>query len=349
LHQVKTMKTTGQLIASPSRRPRVDPRVFPRARPRVRGGFNLFEVTLVAVIISLLAALTFVAANRALNDPRGGVRYEAERLVLRALKLGIDEFRNKMGGLPPLMDDQTPLETVVESSAVPAPPPRLQVRVRRGTSINPNALAPGAYMRYENTPYATSFGGNANDANGIGARFSVLTLAFFVLGAGDAGLDGVEGPGMTQVDPLLGWFSKRGPGVTLLFDTSTVRERVRTIGTAGPTATQLYQVVDRWNRPIRYYRWEPTYHIASVTGAPVCLFEGYRRDGTIGTAAGNDTTRGGEVRSYNVPASVGNPWAEVELRGARYALVSAGPDGQINEPLAPTEGVNKDNIVEVGQ
>lgn len=332
--------------SSSTSRPR---RSHDRAPDRSRGGFNLFEVTLVAVIISLLAALTFVAANRALNDPRGGVRIEAERLVLRALKLGIDEFRNKMGGLPPLVNDQVPLEQVNETSAVPPPPLQLQLAVRRGTATAPNALAPGRYLRYENTPFASAVGTDQNNPDGTGPRFSVFSLGFFVLGAGDTELDGIDGPGMTQVDPVLGWFSKRGPSLTLLFDTASVRERVRTAGTAGPTNTALYHVLDRWNRPIRYYRWEPTYHVNVTGSGPQCLFEGYRPDGSIGAAPSNDAARTNDVRSYNIPAFIGNPWAEIELRGARFALVSAGPDGRIDERAGPDEGVNADNIVEVGQ
>jgi type II secretory pathway pseudopilin PulG len=319
------------------------------SRRRLAPGFNLFEVTLVAVIIALLAALTFIAANRALNDPKGGVRFEAERLVLRALKLGIDEFRNKMGGLPPLVDDQTPIENVVETSAVPPPPARLQVRVRRGTATEPSELAPGRYLRYENTPFASSGGGDPSNPNGNGARFSVLTLGLFVLGAGDARLDGINGPGMTQVDPIRGWFTKTGPSLTLLFDTASVRERVRPAGTINPGNTEVYHVLDRWNRPIRYYRWEPTFHVVSASGGASCLFEGYRPDGTIGSAPANISERAGEIRSYNVPACVGNPWVESELRAARFALISPGPDGQIDERAGPDEGVNRDNIVEVGQ
>jgi hypothetical protein len=339
-----------------------------RSNGRVDGrGFTIFEVALVAVIITLLAALTFVAASRALNDPRGGVKVEAERLVLRAVTQGIDEFKNKMGGLPPLVNDATPFENLVLTINNQTVTTR-RVGVRRGdnsTGALQNETLPGRFMRYE--PNLPSGGPDE-------PRWSVLTPTVMLLGNLGRQWDGIDGPGMTLVNPATGEFSMQGAVTSLLFDATTVRERVSPTGQTAPAPGNepLQVILDRWGTAIRYYRWLPTYHSNRANnGAQLSVYRGLFPDAgesdgyAYRDAPNNDNTRTGEVLSYNTPVAVGNAWDNPQLRGAQYAVVSAGPDKLFgDEPTTTIEqvlrvtGLNEkqlrtraaaDNVVEVGQ
>ena len=59
----------------------------------------------------------------------------------------------------------------------------------------------------------------------------------------------------------------------------------------------------------------------------------------------------GEIRSLNFQVLLGKPYevGAAALRSAGFAFLSAGPDGEFDESLPPDRGVNKDNIVELGQ
>jgi hypothetical protein len=184
---------------------------------------------------------------------------------------------------------------------------------------------------------------DADNGQPDNTRYSVYSLPIYILGTLQKKYDGVDGPGFTKPDTD-GVFARAGSVTQPLFDVSRRPDRLvrdpRPGVTGGEDDPQCRQVfVDRWNNPIRYYAWLPTFHKAGTATPSVY---------STPTPPGNNTTLAKEIRSYNVPPAVGNPLTNTVLRNARAAIVSAGPDGLINDndPDAPE---NRDNIVEVIQ
>jgi hypothetical protein len=296
-------------------------------RGPVGRGYSLIEVTVVSVVIIILTALVLVAIGPMVRS----VRNDSERQFLRSLVVSTEGFRQRFGGLPPLVNDQTPL---------------VQVSLL-GTSVgtarwvvNPRFSAggsPESFMQY---------------ADGAGvSRGSTLSPTIFLLGVLPERIDGVQGAGMTAVDPSTGAFNIGGPVIQPFFDTNSVRERLARTTLQVPQGTpgETFQFLrDRWGNPVRFYRWQPSRYVSAGL-APASVYEGWRRDGTRGPLIGSTSAAAGEVYSYNVPVLLGNPWANADIRGATFAYVSAGADGQLDETLPPDEGVNRDNLVELGQ
>ncbi|MDP1661254.1 MAG: prepilin-type N-terminal cleavage/methylation domain-containing protein [Phycisphaerales bacterium] len=281
--------------------------------------FTLLEVLLVVVIMMVLAALLFFAIGAAVRS----VRRASEQQYLRSLAMAVEQYKQNVGVVPPLVadgptDNAGPL--VVSPTVGPARP--------RFKGENTNDLSRATrYVRYELDP----------DMPGTTqVRSSKYTLGIYLLGALDSKYDGVDGPGFTKPDSD-GVFSRAGSVTQPLFDVSGNTDRVRREAIVGAEDDRACRtvLVDRWNNPILYYRWIPTLHSAS--GGLASVYPG---------APGNIAAQAKEVRSSNVPPGVGNPVTTPELRSASCAIVSAGPDGLINDadPDAPE---NKDNIVEV--
>jgi len=186
------------------------------------------------------------------------------------------------------------------------------------------------FMRYELDT------DDVNIANRL--RNSKYTIGVYILGATNKKYDGVEGPGFTRPDSD-GVFSRAGSTTQPLLDLGRVTSRLQRDPKAGSEDDEGARtfIVDRWGHAVLYYRWLPTYHTSNGTAAPASVYPG---------APGNATGQAKEVRSYNVPPAVGNPLTNGELRSAFAAVVSAGPDGRIND-LDPDHPDNQDNLVEV--
>ncbi len=162
-------------------------------------------------------------------------------------------------------------------------------------------------------------------------RYSTFSIPYYILGAAEElvpgtnlALDGVTGPGMTRVQGD-GSFTRSGREFESFFDIGDDADRL-----VRASASQI-ALVDAWGEragatafpppnAIRYYRWEPFYNAS------------------------------GSLQRLNVPGCVraalgdGSP----ELNSARFAIVSAGPDGMIDD-ANPDSEVNDDNLVEVGR
>lgn len=287
---------------------------------RTARGFTLIEITVVVVIITILSALTLVGVGGAIRSARRASEIE----LLRNLSRGVESFQQQFGFPPPLVNDDKngagPIETVNSVK---------RIRIA-GAATFGDESGPVSYLRYQSdAAIDTTPPPNTNWAKSY--RYSELSIPYYILGTLDKTIDGVDGPGFTK--PLAsGQFSKVGGKVAPLFDVSSISERLAGSST-DPTQTRL---LDRWKNPIRYYRWEPLLHSAS--GTPTL-----RPKSPVPASVTNNPAQAGEVWDYNVPIFVGDPRENSSLRGAKWALVSEGPDGEIDYD-GSNPGFNTDNI-----
>lgn len=184
-------------------------------------------------------------------------------------------------------------------------------------------------------------------------RYSKFSLPYYLAGIGPASVDGIDGPGMSR--PL---FNGQFEGVLLrAARVGTTRERFEPVVDTGRASLRLvtgYQhagdytehnavmppnadlpdshaaFVDPWGRAYRYYRWERgrvdrgrlvvdtslDLNLPPVLINPELYAEVRNNDG--GTAA--------REIDLTAPSRAGTD-ASVALRAARFAVVSAGPDG----------------------
>lgn len=276
--------------------------------------FTLVEAVVVVIIIATVAAIVLVALASSVK----GARLASERQEIRSLATAVEQFKSTFGFLPPLLDDRASAQGPIQGGV-------LAVRSDRflAGEVQPNE-----------------------------PRYSVYSLAYFVMGLGDvpgAGgrpIDGAAGPRMTKPNPD-GTFAQAGQ-MWEPFSAMGSKDATRLVRDMGEQARIV--AVDRWGRgatftgttppvnSLRYYRWRPQYLAAAAPGQPQVLDQ------------------------YMVPRAVGDPNANPALRNAGFAIVSVGVDGLTDErrPL-PREGTTnpatlsdpigpetKDDIVEVG-
>ena len=284
--------------------------------PRARG-FTVIELGVVLIIIVLLVSIVATAVRVAFL----GARTAGEQAMFKSLRVGIEQFKQQNGFLPPLLND------LEGGSTGP-------LLVINGNKV-PNAYQNSALSQFGSTPTKPR------------QVYSIYSLTYYLVGATDADVDGVDGPGYTA--PLAnGTFSKQGRTFPALFDPTANASRMArlqadpAVGTPIDASqfalpgTQAYQtfivILDRWKFPVRYYRWEPTFYLQGRDTLP-------------------QGKNWGDIMNYNVPAFLGDPTTNADLRNARYAIVSGGPDGAIDDSATatPNSPLNKDNIVELGQ
>jgi prepilin-type N-terminal cleavage/methylation domain-containing protein len=307
-----------------------------------RRGFTLIEVLVAGVIISLLAALVFFAAGLAVRSSR----LAAEQQLLRSMMLSIQQYESVVGSVPPLVADGPTVDTGPVINVGPRADWR--VRIQGESTVAVSAFDPlrvNRFLRFERL-------GDNNDAL---RRFSTYTPALYLVGSLGAEFDGVDGPGFSKPDRDGAFVRGSGTVKPYLDVSGAFAQRLRIDPTVVNATAERTQVVDRWGNPVRYYRWTPLNHVVVRQGvpAPVSVYRGpfpvagNPEQFAIQTAPGNNAAREGEVRSFNVPPAVGNAFIDVRLRSAKCAVVSAGPDGRINDD-DPAHPDNADNLVEVG-
>jgi prepilin-type N-terminal cleavage/methylation domain-containing protein len=267
-------------------------------------GFTIIELSVVLVIVALMSAILLVAVRSSILS----ARVASEKQVCVSLKAACTQFSQQFGFLPPLIDDS------------------------------------GTILDARQQPVLQDVKDAARPANATAAVFerlySVNSLAYYVVGAGDAPVDGVDGPGLTAPkegsgDEVDGQFSRKGKTYDAMFDVSKDRRRLQ------KTGTNSIQIVDRWGNPLRYYRWEPTFYDASNAG----------RAGTLKTSNVQVIVLQSLRGTANKKTEADFP----ELRGGGFAIISAGPDGKFSDQ-APTGSsaedaakLDEDNIVEIGR
>ncbi len=169
-----------------------------------------------------------------------------------------------------------------------------------------------------------------------GNHSSPYSLPYYLLGIGDRLLDGYDGPGQGRPKEDGTW-DTGAPMTDALIDVSRDRERYSPF-------TRVFQ--DRWGGAIEYFRWEPSMHGKFLPGGAL-------------------NPQFGEVASANIPPALYDDtedrWADkfnsaAGLRAGAFAIVSAGPDGQLNRLARSADGnaalwdaQNKDNLAEVGR
>lgn len=311
------------------------------------GGFTLIELMVVVLIIGILATLISVGLAAALRT----ARQAAERHELNGLSMGASAFRDEFGFLPPLVNDGAPLSSDSEG-------PILENTPRAG--VNSVALRDRRFMTWREA--------NGAMRDGPDERYSKFSLPIYLMGALGERVDGVDGPGMREPRND-GLFAAGGREYEPFFEprreASLVRgyasrEEFAEHGEAFPTSVAALDnpskaaFVDRNGRAYRYYRWEPS---------------------ETGEVSGNVPP----IALRNIPQILQDPrfWDDsdrfpgqgedaVDIRGARYAIVGAGPSGLfgtepvdlIRERLGLRAGLAEDevrrrawedNIVEVGR
>jgi prepilin-type N-terminal cleavage/methylation domain-containing protein len=328
---------------------------------RTRPGFTLIELLVVVAVILVLAGILLAGLTRSVGTAR---RTSAERSI-EALVLGINQFKADFGFLPPLVHDgrsisggsnnlrpvPAPGESRVDGPVLRRSPPGLRTfdQLVVWSEADPAYLD---FMRRRNSnngdAIALPQGGSWDLATAWDdRRYSKFALPYYLSGVGGAELDAVEGPGMSR------------PLSTGLFEgiyfraarVGTVRDRYDPVieadraslrlvigylgredytehGVAVPNLTDVpdshVAFMDPWGRAFRYYRWEPGRRLANgrlvventldLNIPPVLI------NPEVYEAVQNQD---GSANARDIDLTSGN----AELRAARYAVVSAGPDG----------------------
>lgn len=325
------------------------------------GGYTIIEILIVISIITALAALIFLAVGYALNTGR----QNAERAWIENIGFSVERFRKDHGFYPPLVSGDPRPAFAGEPTALTNQPPPGWPASASWTGRRPRIMGEdqagvadpvNAYLRQEFDQF--------------GRRYSVYSLSVYLAGNAGADVTGLNKEGITKPDASQGYaFSKQGREYEPYLDLKGLSGRMRIDpATNNPGVPVL---TDRWGSPLRYYRWEPTFHAAQ---GRTLVFPG--------GAPANDASLAGEVRSINVPYAVrltgselfdplaiASPSGEAlsalrRLRQARFALMSPGIDTLVYDPTSPTDLIggglgsppdaissrryNSDNILVIG-
>lgn len=262
----------------------------PLRAPRARAGFTIAELLITLLIIALLLGVLVVGIRQAIQ----AARRTAGTQEVAALDMAVQNYKRDFGFLPHLVKDgyagtpgqgEDPLEEI-------------------GSGRN-RRLSPNVYdlTLQEDLDFLSGLTGDPDK------RYSVHSLAYYLMGALGEEVDFVEGPG-AKIPAQDGSFQPMtnetyGP----LFD-----PRNGAVVQAGEDPDEgRIELQDGNGVAYRYYRWE-----------------NFRP----GDADYDDND---DYRNYRVPALLGGPAAavnDISLRDAAYAIVAAGADGVFgDEPL----------------
>jgi competence protein ComGC len=319
----------------------VGPRV--KGRAARRPGFTITELLLVLIVLFLLISLLVVAVNRA----RAMAGMAAERQTVSAMKTGVEYFQQEFGFLPPLVRDYNMDKYPDYATKVPSPPSipgANEDGPLNSATFDPQIFSTGnppdlAFLRAEQIDF--------NPTELKDYRFSEYSIPYYLIGTlgldpNGMLIDGVRGPGF-RTPTRGGSFMDSGRQFGAFFTPSTSSQGV----VATDSTVGRFELRDNKAVSYRYYRWEN----GRANGADIGKLVNLPKD-------------------YNVPSIVGDAQDDVSLRGARWAIVAAGPNGVFGDN---TEGVDmdaeeywalklgagtpeqllrrarEDNIVEVGQ
>lgn len=272
----------------------------PRPRAEGRAADRAAGFTIVELLVSIIIIFLLVTLLVvAVNRAKSAAGTAAERQTVSAMKTGVEYFQNEFGFLPPLVKDNN-------STKYPKGP----ILPQGPLGLNGN---PVVYRTSNKDDLIYLRGDEVDDDGSNDYRFSEYSIPYYligVLGAAPDGepIDGVVGPGF-KTPERDGSFEKSGREFQPFFDPPG-----RAQGVVEVNAEEgRFELRGSKGFAYRYYRWEP------------------------GRATGENV---GQVidtpEDYNVPAIVGDAGEDPELRGARFAIVSAGPNGVLGDD---TEGM----------
>jgi len=337
-------------------------RYAPHIQSRHARAFSLIEILVSIVIIALLAALLLSGIARATVRARV---LTAERGV-DALVLGVRQFEDQFGFLPPLVHDgevisqgdnaRRPFIAQVEPQIDDGP---LAERVTTGFRWEQLVVwSEGEdldFFRRRSGRGADQIelvpGGPAwnDDEAWDDLRYSKFSLPYYLGGVGGVLLDGVQGPGMARpradgnwegvwrgtpardrYDPVIDGEKSSLKLVFGYFEPAEYAEHGETAPTNVTPPDSHAAYVDPWGRAYRYYRWERGRYVGRrlVTETTLDLnIPPVLIDPVAMAAIRNDP-----ANARTLPGGLTGDNAE--LRGARYAIVSAGPNKLFgNEPI----------------
>lgn len=265
------------------------------AHTRRGAGFTLMELLASLGVIFLLLGILIAG----IYHVRGAAASAVDATTVNSLKMAVDQFKQELGMLPPLVKDwhsQGPLDTA-------------------GTRPHPRVYLPS-------DPDDLAFLRRLPPGDEVDERFSVYSLPYYVLGVLGADADGVEGPGFAEVNRD-GTFKVRKLSNPPSGQSPWVPSgrRFEPFFDVGPSAVVAIDAAagklelrDRGGVPIRFYRWLPD------AGDPPADINNYNDP--------NDASQASGLRKFlNTPWMVGDPEASEAVRSATYAIVAAGPDG----------------------
>ncbi|MEM1185356.1 MAG: hypothetical protein AAGI53_10195 [Planctomycetota bacterium] len=337
-------------------------------------GFTLVEV-IVTVLVTLLLTGLLVAGIRVAATT---ARDQASQVTVRSIGVGVSQFEQQFGFLPPLVDDGAALNGPGPRTASGTPfvefpvdrsgtTPAITAYSGRRGDVYLRGYHPDLGTRYQFITLNSSPA--IGTAPGADSRYSKTSLPFYLIGALGADVDGVDGPGYNKprasgTFELVGtggafepfFNAGQGDSATLLSEyfSATEDDESGRAGGLNPTSVTRddYAIVDRNGNAYRYYRWESGNpfagrgepEIASVIdqNIPSVLLdvdEAYQAE--LDFDAGN-------------PISVDPTNGRTELRSARWAIVGAGADGlfgtEDQTTLIEAFGAKSDaNILELRQ
>ncbi|MGD9688558.1 MAG: type II secretion system protein [Phycisphaerales bacterium] len=282
-----------------------------------RRGYTLVELVFTITVITVLMALTLVFIGGSVRQ----ARVVSERLFMASLRLGVEQFEQSFGFLPPLIDDGNPYVGTFGG---------VQVNIRGAGTPNDLGLA-DRFLQ-----------------DGGGARYSVLSLPTYLLGTAPAIVDGYEGVGQGKARADGTW-DTAAPRNEPFVDVSRDAERLQPFG----SFTGFSTLLDRWGNSIRYYRWSPTLEPKYLDGGvlnpavgeilshnvPAAVLDAGELGQTIETNAGTGMRSGlFAIVSAGPDGLIGSAaWSSRDAGGHDPVLSSA------------PKPANRDNIVEVGR
>ncbi len=335
-----------------------------RNRPATRTGFTLIELLVVLAVILVIAGLLLAGLARSVGKARASVGERAVGALVTGVDQFKAEFGFLP---PLIHDGQAMASDGYAPEGLPAVGSQAGWPVVRrsvgGLSVDQLAVwsesdgtinsynSYGNFIRRRVGPGTDAVRLPAGTAWNIASawedrRYSKFSLPYYLSGIGGRAVDGVEGPGMSR--PL---FNGQFEGVLLrAARVGTPRDRYEPVIDTNRQSLRLvtgYQhradyaehnatmpaadtvpdshaaFVDPWGRAFRYYRWEPgrlvngrlvVQNSLDLNIPPVLINpEVYAR---VRNADGS-----ADARDIDLTAG------SVELRSARYAIVSAGPNG----------------------
>lgn len=277
---------------------------MPGAGPRVEGraagreGFTITELLVTLIILFLLITMLVVAVNRA----RDVARRSTDTQTVATLKIGVERFQDEFGFLPPLVKDNPDPSKYSDWDAP------LDGNAPLDDEFNPVVFSTGDEDDLEFLRGGTSLGiGGGSEEKDY--RFSEYTIPYYLMGAlgrrpDDTLIDGVEGAGF-RTPRRDGSFMSTGRIFEPFFQEARDGEGVIAVD----STEGRYELRDSNGVAFRYYRWE---HGKPTTGEMTEFPE-----------------------DYNVPGLIGDAFDDEALRGARWAIVAAGPNGVFGDQ---TEG-----------